>query len=378
MLKKATIFLVCALALYFILFFGANSAFAKEAEIRTDRATDIRAYEATLNGYIDTNDDRDVEVWFEWGERSSNLEFRTNRIFIGRSSGEDFEFELFNLDPDTEYFFRAVAQNDDGDRIYGTRRSFETDRSGRRYYDDRDYYYYDYDYNFSDRGPRVVTYPATFTGSSTSVVLNGYIDTFDNATIRWFEWGTSRSYMPNTTSKETHGFDSGNFNVTISGLQPNTTYYYRAVGQSIDNPVRGQIFYVTTPRAGNAQVYPSPSAPNITPVNVPINPTVTTVPTITIPVRINTINEPQTSGPAPVKDTDSEKTTEEENEGSLLPGLAIFGENFFPKTLTGWVILLILVGILAIVAKRLFGGNSNHRNHNDSNANNSLGSSQEV
>ncbi len=366
MLKKATIFVILGLAIYFALFSGADLALAKESDVRTDRATDIEYDSATLNGYIDTNDDRDVYVWFEWGERSSSMDFRTPKIFIDRSSGEDFDYAIYNLIPDTTYYFRAVSENDDGDRDYGERKSFNTDDNGRTYY--RDYYYdydnYYYDYNYNDRGPRVVTYPATFTGSNTSVVLNGYVDTFDNATIRWFEWGTSRNYMPNTTSKETHGFDSGNFNATISGLQPNTTYFYRAVAQSIDNPVRGQIFYVTT-RSAQTPVYASPSIPNVTPVTVPINTSVTSVPTITIPVKINTITEPATSGP--VKETDKEKETNNENaDESMLPGLAIFfGSNFFPKTLIGWVLLAILIALLALIAKKVFGTNSpNHTANN--------------
>lgn len=65
-----------------------------------------------------------------------------------------------------------------------------------------------------------------------SAVLLGYADPAGSTdTMRWFEWGTSGN-LGYTTTHYTQGTNPTNFSETISGLMPNTTYYYRAVAQN--------------------------------------------------------------------------------------------------------------------------------------------------
>lgn len=398
MLKRISIFVVFGFLILAGTSLGASAAFARETEIRTDRATNIDAYSATLNGFVDTNDDRDVYVWFEWDFSSGSYDYRTPRFFYDRTNGDDFEYTLNNLRPDTTYYFRAVALNDDGDIIRGDRRNFRTDEDGYayNYYDP---YYYNYDYNanyydynyypyygsdynyYSTSRPRVVTQGATAI-SETTAVLNGYVDTYGNPTTRWFEWGTSRNFMPNTTNRQSAGAASGNFTQVIGGLQPHTTYFYRAVAQSSGSPVYGEIFYLNTRSVAPVYVPPPTqyytTQPNVTPITVPVTPAVTstTVPTITIPVKINPIVEtpapaPKPTEPAPVS------TDEEEQTGPALQGAALaFGEGFFPGTLIGWAFLLLLVSLLVLVAQRAIAGGKIKINHNH--ANNVGGGHQEI
>jgi hypothetical protein len=86
--------------------------------------------------------------------------------------------------------------------------------------------------------PYVTTNGATniMTNSAT---LNGYINSNGVSSNVWFEWGTTSSHFGNSTSQISYGTQSTNFSSTLSGLSPNTTYYYRAVAQ---NP-QGSIVY---------------------------------------------------------------------------------------------------------------------------------------
>jgi len=76
--------------------------------------------------------------------------------------------------------------------------------------------------------PTVVTNPATDVGTL-HATLNGEItDTGgENADERGFEWGTESGSYPNSWT-ETGNFGVGAFSHEITGLQPKTTYYYRA------------------------------------------------------------------------------------------------------------------------------------------------------
>lgn len=86
--------------------------------------------------------------------------------------------------------------------------------------------------------PYVTTNGATniMTNSAT---LNGHINSNGVSSNAWFEWGTTSSSFGNSTSQISYGTQSTNFSSTLSGLSPNTTYYYRAVAQ---NP-QGSIVY---------------------------------------------------------------------------------------------------------------------------------------
>jgi len=76
--------------------------------------------------------------------------------------------------------------------------------------------------------PTVVTNSATNVGTL-HATLNGEItDTGgENADERGFEWGTESGSYPNSWT-ETGSFGVGSFSHEITGLQPKTTYYYRA------------------------------------------------------------------------------------------------------------------------------------------------------
>lgn len=180
-------------------------------DVTTSSATNIDENSATLNGYLDPNGTTDTDRWFEWGTSSGSLNRSTNRV--GQSSSGNFNQTISGLSTNTTYYFRAAAKNSAGTE-YGIVRSFRTDSSGQS----------------SDLAD-VTTLSATNIDRD-SARLNGRVDSSDSNTDCWFEWGTSSGSLNRTTSRINEGSSSSDFNDYLSGLNSDTTYYYRAVAET--------------------------------------------------------------------------------------------------------------------------------------------------
>lgn len=74
--------------------------------------------------------------------------------------------------------------------------------------------------------------------------IYGYVTPNGNTTYAWFEWGTS-SALGRSTPKQTFNSNS-EFSATITGLNENTTYYYRAMAQNQYGTATGQTKSFTT------------------------------------------------------------------------------------------------------------------------------------
>ncbi len=84
---------------------------------------------------------------------------------------------------------------------------------------------------------------------ATSVDLNGTALIGNNTlTQGWFEWGTSRDLGRVTEIRSIGTSRTVDFSETLSGLSPNTTYFYRAVIQNNTGVYRGDIVPFTTTR----------------------------------------------------------------------------------------------------------------------------------
>jgi uncharacterized repeat protein (TIGR01451 family) len=71
-----------------------------------------------------------------------------------------------------------------------------------------------------------------------SARIAGTVNGFQPGTVVWFEYGTSQNLSAQTVPQNASGVY---FNAPITNLVPNTTYFYRAVGQLGPNVSRGEI-----------------------------------------------------------------------------------------------------------------------------------------
>src|SRR4029077_3359948 len=96
--------------------------------------------------------------------------------------------------------------------------------------------------------PTVTTAAATGVTAS-GATLNGSVNPNGLTTTAWFEWGTSPT-LATFTATARHAVGSGTaaqaVTVTLPGLSPATTYYYRVAGSSTGGTVKGAIVSFTT------------------------------------------------------------------------------------------------------------------------------------
>ncbi|MFW6209995.1 MAG: hypothetical protein ACOC4E_00705 [Patescibacteria group bacterium] len=108
-----------------------------EVDVDTLAARDIEDDEATLRAEIDLNGEDEAEVWFAYGRDDDDLddESRVVRVTDSRGDRRTVSITIDDLRDDTRYYFRAIAEDERGDRSYGDIRSFRTDDA---YYDHDD------------------------------------------------------------------------------------------------------------------------------------------------------------------------------------------------------------------------------------------------
>ncbi len=96
--------------------------------VQTNSATNIYNNQATLNGYLNSNCSSgscagSTSVWFQWGT-SASYGNETTRQSINYSGS--FSQNIANLNSNTIYHFRAVAQSGAGQIVYGQDMTFST------------------------------------------------------------------------------------------------------------------------------------------------------------------------------------------------------------------------------------------------------------
>jgi fibronectin type 3 domain-containing protein len=85
--------------------------------------------------------------------------------------------------------------------------------------------------------------------TATSAMVNGTVNPNGNATAAFFEWGTSSTlatYTTTSTQSAGSGMTSTSVSAILSGLNPNTSYFFRLVGQNNGGTQRGAILSFTT------------------------------------------------------------------------------------------------------------------------------------
>ncbi len=97
--------------------------------------------------------------------------------------------------------------------------------------------------------PPTVTTTAATNITSSSATLNGTVNPNGSATSAYFEWGTDNTLSTsNSTASQSIGSGTADVSVTadLTGLSPNTTYYYRVIGENSAGVQRGSILSFKT------------------------------------------------------------------------------------------------------------------------------------
>lgn len=204
--------------------YGTDEAFATppgaQPKVSTEPVSKLRGNAATLNGQlVSLGDQQSVQVWFEWGTTTSYGNSTPAKMLAAPGA---FETEITGLAAGTTYHYRAIAS--------GTG-SGATLTTGS-----------DVAFSTAPEPPKptlsVTTGPASNL-TSNSVVLSGGITSLgDLKSVQvYFEWGISTAYGNATTPQTLTRADA--FTATLTGLNPGTTYHYRAVAISPTGPVQG-------------------------------------------------------------------------------------------------------------------------------------------
>lgn len=250
-------------------FFTGNLINITTFYISCTNSTGQASDQVTVSVNDNNNDDENPTVSLRADE--SNIDFEENTILRWSSNnatrcdasggtngwsddnvGTHGTFNTGSLDSDETY--RITCRNNDGDT--------DTDSITIRVEDDDD--------NDRNDEPDVTTRSATSV-STGGATLNGRVAGNGSSVRAWFEYGPNNNFGY-STSKNSYGSRSTNYSKSISGLIPNTTYYFRAVAENSDDIAYGSIFSFNT---GNSFVNVVSNQPTVIiyadQTNIPFN-----------------------------------------------------------------------------------------------------------
>ncbi|WP_255169182.1 ice-binding family protein [Natrononativus amylolyticus] len=204
--------------------------------VETQTATDVNGSTATLNGeLLDLGDYDAVDVFFEWRELGEDDWIATETQTLDEPG--PFSAEIEGLEPGSTYEFRAVAVAN-GERYEGTIVSFTKAEPGV---------------------PSVETQPATDVNGSTATLNGEVIDLGDyDAVDVFFEWRELGAEEWNATEPQTLD-EPGAFSAEIAGLEPGSTYEFRAVMVANDERFLGATLSFTKLEPGELEVETRPA-----------------------------------------------------------------------------------------------------------------------
>ncbi len=186
---------------------------------------------ALLFGTVNPNG-TSTTAWFQWGISTAYGNLTVTKNVGNGTSAVQVMPQISGLLSNTIYNFRIVGRNSAGTK-YGTNLTCTTP-------------------------PPAVIPPRASTGAATSVasssaILNGTINSNGAPTKGWFEWGTSATYGNNTPPllSGSRGTNPVPISVSISGLVPKTSYYFRTVGQNSAGSSYGNGHTFTTAASNN-------------------------------------------------------------------------------------------------------------------------------
>jgi DNA-binding beta-propeller fold protein YncE len=179
-------------------------------DVVTRPASKLMRTTALLNGTID-GDGKAARYHFDWG--TSEALGSSTPVSAGGSGEEKVSASLSGLHAGTTYFFRLVAENEDGANV-GVIRQFTTAPAVEAL--------------STGAAQNITPAGATLTGSLTPNGVDAHY---------YFEWGLTEQYGSDSPAFPP-GVDAGSGSEAVmaetllEGLSQNTTYHYRLVGEN--------------------------------------------------------------------------------------------------------------------------------------------------
>jgi phosphodiesterase/alkaline phosphatase D-like protein len=221
--------------------YGADMTFftgTAAPTVTTGTASNIGPTSATLNGTVNANNGS-TTVTFEYGETTGyGRTVTANQSPVTGSTDTAVSVNAIDLNPNTNYHFRAVGQNAAG-TTYGADMTFITNAAN---------------------APTVTTAAVTNI-TAVSATSGGNVTDEGGApvTARGVCWSTAPN--PTTANNTTaNGTGPGAFTSNLTGLSELTIYYVRAYATNLYGTVYGEEFQFTT----NALNTPTVNTTNVT------------------------------------------------------------------------------------------------------------------
>jgi len=211
------------------------------ADVDTGEASPLARTSATIHGSVKRNG-KPTTYHFEYGETTSYGSSTAVASVVAEQ--EEVSAELSTLSAGTTYYYRLVAENENGPN-YGEDRVFST----------------------SPAVDGVQTSAATNV-LGTEATLNGLLEPNGFDAHYWFEYGTSEAYEARSPGPP--GTDAGEAAkpepaaVSLAGLQPNLTYHFRLAAENAFGVTHGSDETLKTQALAPALSTPSARTTRIT------------------------------------------------------------------------------------------------------------------
>ncbi len=386
---------------------NCNCNNSQAPQVTTNNATNVGETYATLNGYIDTNGSS-TNYYFQYGTNSNSLIYTT--FSQTEYSSGNVSAYLANLSPNTTYYFRLYGSNNNGSD-YGQVRSFTTSgqiinygnltvttavatnvgkTSARlngvisntansaatiwfEYGTDQSvpfttpsqtagYGMYQAVSSFLSTLSPSTTYYYRVAGSLNGVVVRGALSIFTTAApssqVVYVNTNTGSGTSDNIMLKIETPFE----NVKAGDTVPFTVTYKNISGKTLKDAVLKVTFPSLisfsqsstgiydivakdlTVRLGTLDKNEEGTMNIITTALDPLGTNGSAVTTATMVFTL----------PSSAQDEAIAYAFNTVSPNSNLAGLALFGTGFFPNTLVGWIILILIIALIIALARRLY------------------------
>ncbi len=204
------------------LYVGAESTFKPGwPSLSTGGPTEVTTSSAQINGHLGhMGGASECSVWFEWGLSRDVLDEQTSVQVVEQLGW--FNDSLSSLELGTTYYYRAAASNDLGDVRYG---AIDQVTGGAAEVETR------FATDIQD---------VSAVGNARLVHLGG----MESAEV-WFEYGADPDNLDKQTAAQTLT-GAGLFSSELFDLQPETTYWFRAVADNGLGVSHGDLLWFTT------------------------------------------------------------------------------------------------------------------------------------